>query len=127
MFGLRFLTQWTFVRFAVVLLQPITLYLLAIVVLPSQSAATIDLRVNYFGQRRWFFGLLGFLLVVSVLKDLIVSGSLPSGPNLGFHLVFFAAVIAALSTEREGYHRAVAILSAVAMVAYVGLLFGQLQ
>ena len=63
MFGLRFLTEWTFVRFAVVLLQPTTLYLLAIVALPSDRAPTQDLRTNYFGQRRWFFGLLVFLLI----------------------------------------------------------------
>src|SRR5437879_3431768 len=56
MFGLRLLTEWTFVRFAAVLIQPIILYLLAILVLPSQSATTTDLRVNYFDQRRWFFG-----------------------------------------------------------------------
>lgn len=127
MFGLRFLTQWTFVTFSAVLLQPITLYLLAILVLPSQSATTIDMRVNYFAQRRWFFGLLLFLLMVSVLKDLVVSGSLPSALNLGFHGVFLAVAIGALSTDRESYHWAAAILSAVALFAYVGLLFGQLQ
>jgi hypothetical protein len=65
MFGLRFVTQWTFVRFAVVLLQPIALYLLAVLVLPSQGTTT-DLRANYFAQRRWFFGLIAFLLGVSV-------------------------------------------------------------
>src|SRR5947208_5766793 len=57
MFGLRSLPQWTFVQFIAVLLQPITLYLLAIVVLPGQSATSLDLRANYFAQRSWFFGL----------------------------------------------------------------------
>jgi hypothetical protein len=36
MFGLRFVTQWTFVRFAV-LLQPIVLYLLAVLVLQARA------------------------------------------------------------------------------------------
>jgi len=58
MFGLRHLEQWTFVRFAVVLLQPIILYLMAVLALPSLNAPEIDLRLNYFGQRKWFFGLL---------------------------------------------------------------------
>jgi hypothetical protein len=127
MFGLRFLSQWTFVSFAFVLLQPIVLYLLATLALPSQGATTIDLRVNYFRQRRWFFALLALLLVVSVIKDLVISGALPNGANLGFHGAFLAATITALSTEGERYHQAVAVLSAVTIVAYVGLLFGRLQ
>lgn len=127
MFGLRLLAGWTFVRFSVVLLQPITLYLMAIVVLPNQGVATVDMRTNYFGQRRWFFGLLGFLLVVSVVKDLVVSGSLPSGLNLGFHTTLLIATIVALSTERTAVHGAVAIVSSIAMIAYVGLLFGNLR
>src|SRR5688572_3602947 len=64
MFGLRTLPAWTFTDFSVVLLQPIILYLLAILVLPGQNAATADLRTNYFSQRQWFFGLLLLLLVV---------------------------------------------------------------
>src|SRR5215218_7005221 len=39
MFGFRFVSQWTFVSFAMVLLQPVTLYLLTILALPSQNAA----------------------------------------------------------------------------------------
>lgn len=127
MFGLRLIPQWTFVRFAVVLLQPITLYLMAILVLPGQNAPTADLKVNYFGQRQWFFGLLAFVLLVSVSKDLIVGGSLPSGRNLGFHAAFLVSALVGLSTEREGYHKVLSILSALAMVAYIGILFAQLR
>ena len=58
MFGLRFHVSWTFAQFAIVLLQPIALYLLAIVALPSSSAPSLDLRSSYFEHRRWFFGLL---------------------------------------------------------------------
>ena len=127
MFGLRFVTQWTFVRFAVVLLQPVALYLLAVLVLPSQSTTTTDLRANYFAQRRWFFGLLAFLLGVSLLKDLVVSGSFPNPLNVTFHGAFLAATIVALCTQREAYHQAAAALTAVAIVLYIGLLFAQLQ
>jgi hypothetical protein len=127
MFGLRFVTQWTFVRFAVVLLQPIVLYLLAVLVLPSQSTTTTDLRANYFAQRRWFFGLLAFLLGVSLLKDVVLSGSLPNALNVGFHGAFLAATIVALCTQRAAYHHAAAVLTAVAIVVYIGLLFAQLQ
>ena len=127
MFGLRFVSEWTFVRFAIVLLQPIILYLLATIVLPSERAPILDLRANYFGQRRWFFGLLALLLVVSVLKDFLVTGSLPSGLNLAFHIGFLVAAIAAFSTERESAHKAISAVAAISMLAYIGLLFRELQ
>jgi hypothetical protein len=127
MFGLRLLPAWTFLDFAAVLLQPIILYLLAILVLPGQNAVTAELRANYFGQRQWFFGLLLLLLIVSVMKDLLVTGSLPDGMNLGFHLAFAAAAIVALAATRDIYHWMVAIFSALAMCVYVGLLFAELQ
>jgi hypothetical protein len=101
--------------------------LLAIVVLPAQGATGLDLRANYFGQRRWFFGLLVFLLGVSVLKDVVVSGSLPGGLNLGFHAVLLAVTVAALSTERERVHQVLASVAAISMIAYVGVLFRELQ
>jgi hypothetical protein len=127
MFGLRLLGEWTFVRFAVVLLQPITLYLLAIVALPSSSAPSVDLRANYFAQRHWFFGLLAFLIFVSVVKDLVVSGLIPSGANLGFHAGFLALAIAALMTARDGAHHAISVLGGISILAYVGFLFRDLQ
>ena len=53
MFGLRHHHDWTFVAFAVVLLEMILLYLLAALVLPSFAGeGVIDLRTNYFGHAR---------------------------------------------------------------------------
>jgi len=95
--------------------------------LPSQSTTTTDLRANYFAQRRWFFGLLAFLLGVSLLKDLVLSGSLPNAVNVGFHAAFLAASVVAFGTQREAYHQAAAALTAAAIVVYIGLLFAQLQ
>ena len=127
MFGLRFLTEWTFVRFTVVLLQPSILFLLATIVLPSEGGANLDLRANYTSQRRWFFGLLGLLLIVSVLKDLVVTGSLPSTLNLAFHMGFLVLAVGAFLFERERAQQAISAVAAISMLAYVGLLFRDLQ
>jgi hypothetical protein len=127
MFGLRFVGEWRFGQFAVVLLQPIVLYLLATVALPSSSAPNVDLRANYFAQRHWFFGLLALLVVVSVVKDLVVFGSIPSGVNLAFHAGFLLIAIAALTTARDGAHRLIAAIGGVSILAYVGLLFRELR
>jgi hypothetical protein len=127
MFGMRLHANWTFLQFCIVLLQPITLFLLSALVLPGAGAPELDLRANYFAQRRWFFGLLMALLVISVLKDLAMSGSLPSPPNLAFHGLLFANALIALSTKREGYHRFLAYSSLAMIAIYIGLLFARLQ
>ena len=67
-----------------VLLQTILLYLLAALVLPDVGGdQRIDLRDHYFSQAPWFFGFGLALLVVSVVKDLIVTGDWPARTNTG--------------------------------------------
>ena len=126
MFGLRSYTTWTFAQFVIVLLQPILLFLLAVLVFPS-AGLEVDLRTNYFAQRRWFFGILMALLIVSVLKDVLRSGHLPIKANLGFHIVFFTTCVVALLSRRDRVHRAIAYTGLVVLLLYIGLLFATLQ
>lgn len=127
MFGMRHVGHWTFLQFSVVLLQPIILFLLTTLVLPSPHAPQLDLRSNYVAQRSWFFGLLAFLLGVSVLKDLLLSGTLPDPINLGFHAVFGVLTFSAIFVARERYHRFMAYASGGLVAAYILLLFSELQ
>jgi hypothetical protein len=127
MFSMRSHVGWTFLQFGVVLLQPITLFLLSALVLPGANSRELDLRSNYFAQRRWFFGLLLALLVISVLKDLAMNGELPSPPNLAFHALLFATALIAVVTEREGYHRFLAYSSLATVVVYISALFARLE
>jgi hypothetical protein len=58
MFGYRGRHTWTFLQFAILLLETILLYLLAALALPNAfSAEILDLRANYFRHARWFFRL----------------------------------------------------------------------
>jgi hypothetical protein len=127
MFVLRHHLDWTFGQFSVVLLQPIALFLLATLVLPSATASSPELRSNYYAQRPWFFGLLVLLLVVSVLKDLVLSGSLPEPINLGFHVAFLIAAVAGVFVARESFHRAIAYVAAAMIIVYVVVLFAELR
>jgi hypothetical protein len=127
MFGMRHHTDWTFLQFCIVLLQPITLFLLATLVLPGANAPELDLRSNYFAHRRWFFGLLLTLLVVSVLKDVALNGELPGPANLAFHGLLFATALIAIVTEREAYHRFFAYSSLAMIAVYITLLFARLE
>ena len=69
MFGYRNRHTWTFLQFAILLLETIFLYLLAALALPRLFLAeTVDLRANYFRHARWFFGSFIAVLLVSIIK-----------------------------------------------------------
>ena len=124
-FGLRTLEQWTFLKFSAVLLQPITLYLLSVLAFP-RSGKTFDVEANYFEHRRWFFALFAALLLVSIVKDLIVAGALPSMANLAFHAVLFVVSVVGIATENRVAHRLLAYGSLLLIGLYVALLFSRL-
>src|SRR5690606_31448468 len=105
---------WNFLQFSVVLLQPSLLFLLAILAFPGPGSLD-DMRANFFRQQRWFFGLLMALLVTSVVKDLIRSGSLPDPANLLFHLIFFSLAVLGLALRRDVHQRALAYTSLTAI------------
>lgn len=127
MFGLRDETNWTFLKFLAVLMQPILLYLQSIVVLPSASSTTLDLRNNYYAQRQWFFGLMIAILVASLTKDLILNGALPGTMNLGFHALMLVTAGIAMATDRPRVHAVIGYGSIAMIGSYIWLLFSRLQ
>ena len=129
MFGLRDRARWTFLEFAVVLLQMILLYMLAALVLPDFSGdeKEIDLKQHYYQHRHVFFGVAIANTLVSLGKDVILTGHLPDAANVRFHLVFIVTAAAAMITAREWYHRLLAPALLLVFCFYVGLLFTQLR
>lgn len=130
MFGLRHHRAWTFVEFLVVLAQTATLYVMAAVALPEQVdeyESSVDLAAFYERQHRWFFGFFLATLVVSVVKDLVISGRWPDPVNLAFHALLAAASVVGIVVRRRRVQEAVGIAGAVVIAAYIGLLFTRLQ
>lgn len=125
-FALRAHGGWDFAEFLLVLLQPIGLYLLSVLALPSAGAAPVGLKGWYFANRRAFFLLLLGCLVGSLARDLLIAGHLPGALNLAFHLVLSAVALAAMLSARERLHAALAVLVAVLFAAYIYRLFGRL-
>ena len=66
-------------------------------------------------------------LVFSISKDLIINGRLPDHTNLAFQLSFILAAAIAALTQREWFHKALPLGSAVAIGAYIAVLFARLQ
>ena len=128
MFGLRTLSSWSFLAFLLVLLQPVLLFLLAALILPDSGSETArDLHANYFAHSRWFFGLAVLLLVASLTRDLVLSGSLPSRVNTTGHVLLLLGWGVGALTQREAYHRWLAVYSALILVGYIAVLFRALR
>jgi hypothetical protein len=128
MFQYRSRHAWTFLQFAILLLETIFLYLLAALALPMVFLGeVVDLRANYFRHARWFFGSFIAVLLVSLSKDLIFSGSLPAGFNLGFHLFWMVGASIAAVTRSDLFHKAWVWISAMSFIVYIAALFFELH
>ncbi len=128
MYGLRLLHAWSFLGFAAVLAQTIPLYLLAGLVLPDiGTEERVDLRLHYYANHRWFFVMIGLLLLTSIAKQLVLFGNLPAPTDFGVQMVFLIAAAIAAWTSREWYHKALVPFSATTIAAYIAFLFPYLH
>jgi hypothetical protein len=119
--------EWTFLAFSTVLLQTVLLYMIAGLVLPDMPPGQpVDLKAHYYRERRVFFGLFLAMLAVSVSKDWVVNGALPSTPNLAFHGVFATLSIASALVKRPRFHEIITPLVALITAGYITLLFERL-
>jgi hypothetical protein len=127
MFGLRNVVDWSFADFAVVLAQTVVLYLLTGLVLPEFfNEPQVDLREHYLQHRQLFFGGVIMLVAVSLAKDVIISGRLPSAPNVAFQVVMALAAAGAMATTRPWYHLTLAPATLASFLAYIAALFARL-
>jgi hypothetical protein len=83
----------------------------------------VDLHDHYQRHTRWFFGLLIFLLIVSLAKDLLIGGRMPGTLNLLVHLSFMAMSVVAMLTAAEKYHKLFPLFGIALFVAYIIALF----
>jgi hypothetical protein len=127
LFGLRGIAHWTFAQFLVVLMQPVTVYMMAAFITPDfPGAGEVDLRAAYFREARWFFGALVATLLVSLSKSLVLYGALPPTADLIGHAVFLAAALVGMVSRSDRVHKILAPVSLLMYTAYIALLFVQL-
>lgn len=128
MFVLREVRVWTFAAFTVVLVQTILQYMLAAIVLPDFSGSEpVDLREHYWGHTRWFFGLAILVLLTSLAKDPVIEGHAIELPDLLFHIGFIAVAACALFTRHDGFHKFLAVGTALLFCLYIVVLFARLD
>jgi hypothetical protein len=127
-FGLHMHANWTFLTFIVIVLQTISVYMIAALVLPDISGEVrVDLRDHYFAHRSWFFGALLSVVVFSAAKELALTGHLPRGTNGEFHVIFGLSAIAAAITRQKWFHLLLAPALGLTLLLYIALLFARLR
>jgi hypothetical protein len=127
MFGLRDIRNWNFAVFSIVLLQPIVQYMLAAIIFPDFfGPERVDLREHYWRHVRSFFGLSILVLVVSLAKDVAISGHLKDSLDMSFHLLWIALAVMALLIRREWYHKTAIVLVMLLVCTYIVVLFAHL-
>jgi hypothetical protein len=128
MFGMRAIQHWTFPAFGVLLTQTIAQYMLAAIVFPDFARdGAVDLHDHYRQHKRWFFGLLIFLLLVSLAKDLVIGGRITGALNGLFHLIFITMSVAAIVIPAENYHKLFPLFGIGIFIAYIIALFTPLR
>jgi hypothetical protein len=126
-FGLRDRAHWDFLSFAIILLQMILLYMLSAVVFPEiGSDDRVDLVDHFDRHRKIFYGFLIAMLLVSILKDLVLSHHLPEPENLAFHAAFAATALAGISIANRRIQTWIALIGAAEFLLYIALLFAKL-
>lgn len=124
MFTLRTIERWTFAAFLIVLFQPVAIFMMAALIVPRvTSTGTVDLRVDYFREFRWFFSALLLALGASLTKNLILTGSLPEPRNLVAHVVFIGIAVSALASRSPRVHLTLALGALALLSGYIALLF----
>jgi hypothetical protein len=126
-FGLARRTDWTFLQFAVVLLQTVVLYMLAGLALPdTPPGEPIDLKAHFHREQRPFFGAFLVMLGVSFLKDPVLTGHLTSPANIAFHGAFLVLTLLMLCIRGPRFHEVMAPLAGVCVGVYIAALFTRL-
>ena len=126
-FGMRRHENWTFLALFVIVLQAISVYMVAALVLPDVTGdAVVNLRQHYFAHRSWFFAALFAAVFFSAMKDLVLAGRVIGGINAEFHVIFAAAVVVAAITRREWFHNLLAPAVGLVFFVHIALLFARL-
>ena len=126
-FGLATLPDWSFALFATILVQTALFYMMAALVLPDIPAdLPTDLKAHYFREAPVFFGIGVAVVLWSMFREYMLTGHLPQGINLGFHLLFMAMSTTAALIRRPRFHELNAAAMVLLFTVYIALLFARL-
>ena len=124
MFGLRNMEHWTFAGFLVVLMQPISLYMMSAFITPDiPDIGRFNLRIFYFREKPWYFAAILLTLAISLIKDVFVIHGAVSPYDLAAHAIFASMAVAGLTSDSDTVQKILAPLLLLFFAAYIGILF----
>src|SRR5450631_614323 len=119
-------SHWTFFGFILYLLIPILISILGyLLVSPAELElhASFDLEREYYDNRKWFFGILGSVVIISLGEDAIRSRTLTLDLNSGVRLGFLALCGAGFAIPARRAQFMIALSFLVAFLCYLGFVF----
>jgi hypothetical protein len=128
LFQRREVVEWQFFLFLFYLLIPIGVVLLSYLIVPDLTEPTgPDLRASFQQNRRWLYGILGLLPIVSLAQQAFDNGGIPINADAVFRLFFFAIALIGWSFGREWVQFVTSAALLGVFLVYVLLLFLRLQ
>jgi hypothetical protein len=122
--SVRHTAHWSFGTFWLELLVPVDLFILSALALPgSEESARLDLGDWYFRNRKWFFGFLFFLPLISIVEEIARTGRIASLLNLAFLIVFCLVTAVAYAMKSRRAQEWITGQAMLLTIAYVVLLF----
>jgi hypothetical protein len=88
----RQIMDWTFFGFLLYLMIPIIISMLGYLIIP-ETTPEANLEREYYHNRRWFFGLLGLVMVISFIEDFTRFGFVLMSLNSWMRVGFLAVCI----------------------------------
>lgn len=128
LFEFRDHTPWTLPEFVLILAHPTVLYFMTVLILPDTDLeGPIDLRANFYAQAPWFFAAAAAVVLLSLARPPVFDGALTLDVDVAIQLVFLVAAVAGAVVRSPRYHEANALLFPGLLLAYIGVLFFDLQ
>jgi hypothetical protein len=93
--------------------------------IPELKAET-DLEGIYEHNRKWFFGLLAGIAIVSLTEDFFRSGAAHFDPNFWFRVVFIVLSMTGLSFSSKRLQLPFALIFLCLFIIYIALIFMRL-
>jgi hypothetical protein len=124
MFWWRHLAEWQFEEFLFLIGYAIVIFMMAAMLFPMTLIEGTDMEAHFFGNRRWFFGLLALTLILDVPETVAKqTAGLRDVPvqYLLFQPFVLALAVIGWTTENRRVHGAIAVAFLATQIAYLTL------
>jgi hypothetical protein len=121
-FHRRDIEDWTFFGFSLYLLIPSIVSMLSYLVLPELHPQA-NIEREYYHNRKWFFGLLGTVILISLIEDFARSRAMHIDANFIFRAEFLALAIAGYFIEAKRGQLIIALAFLFSLVTYIAVVF----